>query len=1087
MEIQYVFHISDIHIKMDNVKNIKNSFIKLIKDIIKIGVDRSVLVIVGDVFENKTYLTTDEIYIFYWMMEGLKEKKINTIIIPGNHDYNINSNFIKNNIDVLIRNLSNIVCLSATQIYSLGGVNFHIFSPIDKQRPELCTSGINIALLHEPVNGACYDNGEAITGGRFSVNDLSDFDYVMLGDIHKPQFLKPHIAYSGSFVQKNKGEGLNHGYILWDLSNKTAEHIFIPLLEVYLKIEARDNQCDMPTLNENQSVRYITFLHYNCTDAYVKKMIKEIKDKYGFINRIINKDHYTKKITQQEEKDDEIKKINQIELIKEILQKEPPEVIDTVIEYHNAKLQNRREINYTRYKLHYLYWSNILCYGENNFIDFRSFKNHIVLLNGKNEQGKSSVIDILIRILFNECTRGYKEDILNKKKSSGFIKLEFSIRSDIFILEQVYESSKNACFHRLFKNGENITKDSINNTYKYLKYDIGIGDYKDFLNMTTALQNRKFLVDIDKRDLLIMLTKILNIDALHDIEKETRSEINFLKRLSKVKETEYNKIIEELKYFKSDNELKKEKEKIDEKLNDTTNKISLVNERLKNLHQKYNFLDISRDDLENELSDYNTQLEGFNIEDKKEINEEKIARYQILKHHVVICDEIQKPDFIDNYEEYKSIVANPPPDYSAVEKNRNTLNNILETFKQNFGAMKYDKMCSSCMKNRKIGRGLYDIEKNANELKQLNSLLEERDKYIIKYNDAIEKEKYINQYYKWREYNEFISLEKEINEAKNYELLCKIYKKREECIEKLDILNKNADIMKKINKFEETLKKGEMLKDKLIISKIENEKKIIELESKLLIKETLENEQKERLNKVVFLDMYYKCINHKSGIPTLIMSNLCKVLNVLCNIILNQIASFDLDIKYDKEFKFYTIANNISIPATMASGYQKFIIDMIMRISLTKISALSNPNLIFIDEGFGSLDHDNFISVANVLKKIKSNFTAMIIITHIEELKAYTDISINIKSSMGESRIQYGELEYSELMLGLFDGVEVTDNETKINDDELTEEQIEQLIKPEGDKFYCYGCKKSYILNKNAINRHLSAKTTHKKHLNFFK
>ncbi len=52
----------------------------------------------------------------------------------------------------------------------------------------------------------------------------------------------------------------------------------------------------------------------------------------------------------------------------------------------------------------------------------------------------------------------------------------------------------------------------------------------------------------------------------------------------------------------------------------------------------------------------------------------------------------------------------------------------------------------------------------------------------------------------------------------------------------------------------------------------------------------------------------------------------------------------------------------------MASGSQKFVIDLVLRMSLLKISTISNPGVMFIDEGFGSLDDEYLSEVCNILK-----------------------------------------------------------------------------------------------------------------------
>ena len=36
------------------------------------------------------------------------------------------------------------------------------------------------------------------------------------------------ISYCGSLVQQNHGEGLSHGYLLWDVPNRKSKYIEIP-------------------------------------------------------------------------------------------------------------------------------------------------------------------------------------------------------------------------------------------------------------------------------------------------------------------------------------------------------------------------------------------------------------------------------------------------------------------------------------------------------------------------------------------------------------------------------------------------------------------------------------------------------------------------------------------------------------------------------------------------------------------------------------------------------------------------------------------------------------------------------------------
>ncbi|MGL5934658.1 MAG: metallophosphoesterase, partial [Cetobacterium sp.] len=551
MIVRYIFHISDLHIMERNYNNIKNSFKILVNKIKEQGIEHSLLVICGDIFEYKSYLEPLDIFHYKAICSLLNKEKIKTLVIPGNHDYNNNSEVMMDNVS-LLTDYPNIICKNKTGVYNVFDcsahfqddsipIEFHVFSPIDKKIPEYGNDdNIKIAILHEPINYATYDNGEAINDARFNAGDLKRYDYVLLGDIHLHQFLSPRIAYSGSFVQKTKGEGIYKGYILWDIEAGKGEFFPIPLKELYIRIDANNDETILPDIDPKQKVRHTSLFYKNCSEKFIEELKATMHTKYGYINRIVNSNKVKRSI--DDEKASIREDISHEKIIHELLKDDP--IIPKIIDHHNKILLSRSEVTCTTYRLNYLYWSNILCYGEDNYIDFTNFKHNLIMLNGKNKEGKSSIIDILIRVLFNECERGYKEDIVNKSKNKGFIKFSFNIGDDEFVIEQVYNKNAKKQYHRLFKNGVNITKDTIIQTYEFLTKTIGIGEYKNFVNLTTALQNRKFLVDMAPKDFIALITKITNVDVLKDVEDENRKEINAMKRMNKTYEEDLTNLQE---------------------------------------------------------------------------------------------------------------------------------------------------------------------------------------------------------------------------------------------------------------------------------------------------------------------------------------------------------------------------------------------------------------------------------------------------------------------------------------------------------------------------------------------------------------
>lgn len=130
------------------------------------------------------------------------------------------------------------------------------------------------------------------------------------------------------------------------------------------------------------------------------------------------------------------------------------------------------------------------------------------------------------------------------------------------------------------------------------------------------------------------------------------------------------------------------------------------------------------------------------------------------------------------------------------------------------------------------------------------------------------------------------------------------------------------------------------------------------------------------------LTLYCKCIDLKTGIPHLALQNLIQVLESRCNEVLSHIADFGVrfelsqseGLEKNKRGKFLNITtfyhNGNEIHASLNSGSQKFILDLVLRVVLLQISHVSQPNFLMIDEGFGCLDESHFEKVKNASKII---------------------------------------------------------------------------------------------------------------------
>lgn len=1224
-----------------NYNNIRHSFRVLVTNIVEKGVDVSLLVIAGDIFESKSYLNTDDIHQWKSMCQLLKSANIKTLVMCGNHDYNINSALVRDNVSLLTTE-SNIVCVNETEIkdgivFGDQRLEFYIFSPIDKKIPKILNNdNIKIAILHEPIDYARYDNGECITNSRFTADDLTGYDYVLLGDIHLHQFLTDRIAYCGSFVQKTKGEGIEKGYILWDLDEGVGKFHPILLKEVYIKISACDDKCELPVVGDKQIIRHLSLFYKNCSAGYITNLKKELIDKYKYIHRIVNSDAvYSSHDNHNAVLDEQPNQLEQKEvtkssdaqhqsIIRDILKEDPN--LDKILAHHADLMRNRDGVTYTTYKLNYLYFENIFCYGPSNHINFNEFDNDLVMISGKNKEGKSSIIDILIRVLFNENDRGLKEDLINKSQSKGFIKLSFNIGADEYIIEQTHNRVSKNQQHRLYKNNINLTQDTIINTYKYLRTTVGLGDYKSFVNLTTALQNRMYLCDMPQKDFLSLLTKVMNIDVLSDIEQATKKEIAVWKAIIK-RDAEKLKDIIDIKESELI-EINTSKNNFIKTRDGIYTQIDLINKELIKLSKEFVNINIPENldfliaESKLELSKYKkySGVEYTNIDNElyaidqriKDIPKEKLKKIMETTYDLKLLEkrqnvltmikscrdvtykpinalrnattlqsiidsfdpnitskikplercEIKQLQLVDNIDnltiiKYEELLTNGLPNYSQIYRDKHELEKKINDYNSHFGALQFSKDCGSCVSNKHSITNVFNIDYEKSKLDDLKTILNSKteimDKYekakLFAYNKEQNKIFQNNQRIiannmliteKLNEYNAAKQEMKEHINKKNWDMLQKL-ELQENLFQEYDIqqleLNriKLSNIKKYVDSstnYESLIKLNDIKKSngnkniriKELSIKDENFKQMLKKLNTDILKKSedyrikhgqyethnsLSASHNEAIEKLEFYTSYLKIINCKTGLPSIILRETAQVLEHRCNEILQRITDFTVKIVYDVDLKIYTVENEMMISAQLGSGMQRFVLDLIFRIVLTEISCISCPAILFVDEGFGCLDRESFISVAGILQKLKGNFKGMFIISHINELRAYVDKTIDVVKKGQYSNVQSGEITLSQKCLQLLsennvNNKRVVDFKASGKEKKLTKKQEEKLsaedkikkyaadhgglekvllrVDSETDMVYCHGCDKSYKNKKGFGEKHVIAATVKSKH-----
>lgn len=97
-------------------------------------------------------------------------------------------------------------------------------------------------------------------------------------------------------------------------------------------------------------------------------------------------------------------------------------------------------------------------------------------------------------------------------------------------------------------------------------------------------------------------------------------------------------------------------------------------------------------------------------------------------------------------------------------------------------------------------------------------------------------------------------------------------------------------------------------------------------------------------------------------------------------------------------------------PIEKASGFQRFIAGLAIRLSLGQVGAAAiKPTQLFLDEGFVACDLENLEKVQGFLNRLKGHYKHIMLVTHLEQIKCCAEEVITIERRPLEtlSRLQY--------------------------------------------------------------------------------
>ena len=1047
-----IAHIADTHIR--NLKY-HEEYKVAFDDMYRILRENKVDYIVhcGDIAHTKTQISPEFVEMAAGFFKNLADIAP-TYIILGNHDGNLKNSGRQDAITPIIDALqhSNLHLLKNAGETNIGSnITLNVLSVFDEENwvKPTDSSRINIALYHGAVSGVTTDTGWVMDHGDHDVSVFEDFDYAMLGDIHKTNQILDvdgRVRYPGSTIQQNHGETNDKGFLLWKIEDKDnfgVDHYTLknpkPFVTVQLTKAGRlPTKAKVPV-----GARLRLVSNYSIPLNKLRKAIDAANKKYEpSAITFLNKAHDERGsvdvsggFVQEDLRDIAV----QEKFIKEYLEDygASEDVLDRVYELNKryTKIVEDSEIvkRNINWRIKRLEWDNLFNYGESNHINFDEL-NGIVGIFGKNFSGKSSIIDSLLFTLYNTTSKGNRKNLntINQDKMWGRGKAEIEVGGKVLHIERRAEK-----YTKKLKGVETVEaktdvdfwaedlatgeKQSLNGldrngTDKNIRKFFGTVDDFFLTSMATQLGSLAFISEGSTKRKEI-LAKFLDLEIFDDKFKLAKDDASDLRGIiRRLEEIDFPEEIEETnKSLREHNQQIFEHKETCSSLKDRIEQLKMRSVELQETIGTIPATIIDDDAVREKLASVEGDIEKLLSENKRSGRTSKTNR-ELSEKISAFIDDFD----IDEYSNRQLMITNMNDGLanmiSEIDKTESFLK-VEQRKVQLLDQVPCGEQYPQCRFIKDAFTALESVGLTRDRLKEMKKEKEKVGKridelepdtvaeYITKYNQVLEKKKDADSVVNQMELKIAKNKTKILrlkNEASELNALLNEYEENKEAIENLEELTEEQqNTQREISSCEDQIDECETTLMQLYRTNGSLGQKKEDLEAQLVeLVETRENYSA--------FDLFMSCM-HTNGISLDIIKNKLPVLNEEIASVLANIVDFEVYLQNeDKKLEMFIKHPKYDArPLEMGSGAEKTIAAMAIRLALLNVSSLPKGDLFILDEPGTALDEENMEGFIRILDLVKSNFKTVLLISHLDSLKDAVDSQISIEKKRNFASVRH--------------------------------------------------------------------------------
>ena len=1039
---KYVWHCADIHIRLqsrhDEYRSCFRRMFRYLAEQRKMGRE-GIVVVCGDILHSKCELTPEAMALVQYFFEGLTYP---VICIAGNHDANLSNSDRLDALSPILSKLPNVYYLRDTGLYRAGNIVFGVSSVFDGERidpPEQEKGVHRIVLYHGQVNGCITDVGTRLASER-TVEDFRGWDYGMFGDIHKYQIMAPRMAFPGSLIQQNFAESGFHGFLRWELGQDEPHRIRLRNHWGFHRLRVVDGE-----LQDDGEVSKYPRIELHVESGTPEQVAK--------IERQLRKDYDVESFEVIPAEDSSAKQMDTLKALtmnsflpSKVLArylgslKVPDDQVERIGKMHHKwrseLVDNDKAVTAGRWRPIRMLFHNMFTYDGSWQV---RFPEGLCGRFGMNGTGKSSTIDIMLLLLFDQTVRSDKRaNIVTEGEKDFRGMIEFiHAGTRYFVYRQGSMSSRGlnvkTRFWRINRKGgvDDLTGKDRLDTNRAI--EAVIGGYQETMNIGVMLQKSGTgFVDETPAKRKERINRILNLDKFDRIAErigETKRQVNAeLKVLGNTDpnerfdaEEQYDK----LKTSIAETKARLEKlERIRRKAGDGI--LSAINDapaELKSLQKKL-------DQYKKELA--TLPKSSGNAVHLRELQQELVHSEELERslqwrwqpghvgEMIAELDMIRKQWDMGGCE----IMNTAWQSRSDIEE-RDRLNREIEQCQEQVAKLKnhkYDPKCKYCTGNSFVKQALED-KKRLKELGQqatdlglsqppvvmsnhYDKFLTDADRYRALLDQIYNVDKLtgaipipLAHFKEWVRRGPKLYVDV-LKEQIEHELTCLEYvAERRELEDKISRTRERIEVLERYIDLDmdQNIRDHERLSQRLL----QNTEKYGMLKARLAELRKNGDRVKEVTEQLDDLTIYGNAVS-RDGIPKQLAAQLIPRLEREINSVIGQIT--DMRISIDPITASMAIKSRggsaSNLDAQMCCGSEKLIIELSLRAVIATMSCASAPNMLILDESLNDFDVEKRSSLEGLFNTMCRHFESVLLITHQDFVKAIVNKQIMPKGKV---------------------------------------------------------------------------------------